>query len=358
MHYFHSREESAEILRRALQLMAPHQAAFHPLSYAVWYEHAADLNPGLSRDLEKFTLPDAPLGEPDIARLYALHIAARDIEAFERAQSQLRTLLEDTATGAASAQTAAVRLTHTLEGIDRKLEQPTDAAALKRMVAELLTQVRSMQRVTSEFSEKLSTNRAEVESVVDRLERAQTEPLRDPLTGLNNRHGFQRAVDALGASGYDLDGVALLAADIDHFKKINDTHGHVIGDKVLLKIAEVLRTHTKPDDIASRLGGDEFEILLPGKSLAEAAALAEQIRVSVARTLISRSDGSEYAGQVSLSIGLAVGQKDDTLESLRNRADAAMYRAKDAGRNRVSLSSQRGPPSLQPNIAPPEKRVR
>lgn len=358
MHYFHSREESAEILRRALQLMAPHQAAFHPLSYAVWYEHAADLNPSLSRDLEKFTLPDAPLGEPDVARLYALHIAARDIEAFERAQSQLRTLLEDTATGAASAQTAAVRLTHTLEGIDRKLEQPTDAAALKRMVAELLTQVRSMQRVTSEFSEKLSTNRAEVESVVDRLERAQTEPLRDPLTGLNNRHGFQRAVDALGASGCDLDGVALLAADIDHFKKINDTHGHVIGDKVLLKIAEVLRTHTKPDDIASRLGGDEFEILLPGKSLAEAAALAEQIRVSVARTLISRSDGSEYTGQVSLSIGLAVGQKDDTLESLRNRADAAMYKAKDAGRNRVSLSSQRGPSSLQPNIAPPEKRVR
>jgi diguanylate cyclase len=349
MHYFHTREESAEILRRALQLMAPHQAAFHPLSYAVWYEHAADLNPGLSRDLQKFSLPDAPLGEPDVARLYALHIAARDIEAFERAQSQLRTLLEDTASGAAGAQTAAVRFTHTLEGIDRKLEQPVDAAALKRMVADLLTQVRSMQKITSEFSEKLSTNRTQVESVVDRLERAQTEPLRDPLTGLNNRHGFQRAIDALGASGFDLGGIALLAADVDHFKKINDTHGHVIGDKVLLKIAEVLRTHTKPDDIASRLGGDEFEILLPGKSLAEAAALAEQIRVSVARTLISRSDGSEFSGEVSLSIGLAVGQKDDTLESLRHRADAAMYKAKDAGRNRVSLQS---------NIAPPGKGAR
>jgi diguanylate cyclase len=300
-------------------------------------------------------LPATPLDEPDVARLYALHIAARDIEAFERAQSQLRTLLEDTASGAAGAQTAAVRFTHTLENIGRKLEQPADAAALKRMVTELLTQVRSMQRITSEFSEKLSTNRAEVESVVDRLERAQTEPLRDPLTGLNNRHGFQRAVDALAASGGDLDGVALLAADVDHLKKINDTHGHVIGDKVLLKIAEVLRAHTKPEDIASRLGGDEFEVLLPGMTLADAAELAEQIRVSVARTLISRSDGADYAGQVSLSIGLAVGQKDDTLESLRHRADAAMYSAKDAGRNRVSVSPKRGP---QPNIAPPAKQVR
>jgi diguanylate cyclase len=339
MYYFHSREESAEILRRALQLMAPHKAAFHPLSYALWYEHAADLNPGLSRDLEKFVLPDRPLCEPDVARLYALHIAARDVEAFERAQSQLRTLLEDTATGAASAQTAAVRFTHTLESVGRKLEQPPDAATLKRMVAELLSQAQTMQRVASEFSEKLSTHRAEVEGVIDRLERAQTEPLRDPLTGLNNRQGFQRALDASGCS---LRRAALLALDVDHFKTINDTHGHVIGDKVLLKIAEILRSHIKADDIASRLGGDEFAVLLPGMSLDDAAALAEQIRASVSRTLISRSDGTEFAGQVSLSIGLAVGEEGDTLESLRHRADAAMYKAKDAGRNRISMALQRG----------------
>lgn len=342
MHYFHSREESAEILRRALQLMAPHKAAFHPLSYALWYEHAADLNPGLSRDLQRFSVPDAPLCEPDVSRLYALHIAARDVEAFERAQSQLRALLEDSASGAASTQTAAARFTHTLDSVSKKLEQPVDAATLKRMVSELISQAQIMQKVTVEFSEKLSTHRNEAMSVVERLERAQTEPLRDPLTGLNNRHGFQRAADALTHS--DLDGVALLAADVDHFKSINDTHGHVIGDKVLLKIAEILRTHIKADDIASRLGGDEFAVLLPGMSLDEAAKLAEQIRVSVSRTLISRSDGAEYAGQVSLSIGLAVGEKNDTLETLRHRADAAMYKAKDAGRNRVSLSSQRGSP--------------
>jgi diguanylate cyclase len=226
------------------------------------------------------------------------------------------------------------------------LEQPTDTLALKRMVAELLSHAQNMHLITSEFSQKLATNRAEVVTVIDRLERAQTEPLRDPLTGLNNRHGFQRAADALGTSLSNLNGVPLLAADIDHFKKINDTHGHVIGDKVLLKIAEILRTHIKAQDVASRLGGDEFAILLPGMSLAAAAALAEQIRMSVARTLISRLDGVEYVGQVSLSIGLAVGEKDDTLESLRHRADAAMYRAKDAGRNRVSLAAQRAPATV------------
>jgi diguanylate cyclase len=346
MHYFHSREESAEILRRALQLMAPHKAAFHPLSYALWYEHAADLNPGLSRDLEKYYVPDAPLCEPDVSRLYALHIAARDVEAFERAQSQLRALLEDTASGAASTQTATVRFTHALDSVKNKLEQPVDAATLKRLVADLLSHAQLMQKVAVEFSEKLTTHRTEVMDVVERLERAQTEPLRDPLTGLNNRHGFQRAADALTTP--NLNGVTLLTADVDHFKKINDTHGHVIGDKVLLKIAEILRTHIKAEDVASRLGGDEFAVLLPGVSLSEAAELAEQIRVSVSRTLISRSDGAEYAGQVSLSIGLAVGEENDTLESLRHRADAAMYKAKDAGRNCVSLSPQRGSHSASP----------
>ena len=340
MHYFHSREESAEILRRALQLMAPHKAAFHPLSYTLWYEHAADLNPGLSRDLQKFSVPDAPLCEPDVSRLYALHIAARDVEAFERAQNQLRTLLEDSASGAASTQTAAARFTDSLERANDELDQPIDVATLKRLVTEIINQAQIIQKVAVEFSEKLSTHRVEAMKLVDRLERAQSEPLRDPLTGLNNRHGFQRAADALTPA--DLDGVTLLAADVDHFKTINDTHGHVIGDKVLLKIADILRTHIKPDDVASRLGGDEFAILLPGMSLADAAELAEQIRVSVSRTLISRSDGAEYAGEVSLSIGLAVGEKHDTLESLRNRADAAMYKAKDAGRNRISLSPQCG----------------
>jgi len=92
---------------------------------------------------------------------------------------------------------------------------------------------------------------------------------------------------------------------------------------------------------------------LPGVSLSEAAELAEQIRVSVSRTLISRSDGAEYAGQVSLSIGLAVGEENDTLESLRHRADAAMYKAKDAGRNCVSLSPQRG--SQSASVTPPNQ---
>jgi diguanylate cyclase len=339
MHYFHKREESAEILRRVLQLMAPHKAAFHPLSYAIWYEHAAWLNPGLSREIEQTLASGTLLTDSDVVRLHALHIAARDVEAFERAQGQLKALLEDTAQGAASAETASAHFADTLENVFRQLERPVSAEALKRLVGDLLSQAHSIHVVATELNRKLAANRAAVVGVMECLERAQTEPLRDALTGLNNRHGFQRAVDALGHPPPGLQGAALLAADVDHFKRINDTHGHVIGDKVLVKIAEILRSNIKTQDIAARMGGDEFVVLFPGTALAVAAAVADQIRTAVSRMLISRADGVEYVGQVSLSIGIAIAEPDDTLESLRHRADAAMYRAKDAGRNRVSLAA-------------------
>src|SRR5579875_757158 len=104
MRYQHSREESAEILRRALQLMSPHKAGYHPVSYAVWYEHAGDLNPALTQELDRLLGADTVLSDADICRLHALHIAGRDVRAFEQAQSQLREVLSESEKSAAHAE--------------------------------------------------------------------------------------------------------------------------------------------------------------------------------------------------------------------------------------------------------------
>jgi diguanylate cyclase len=100
----------------------------------------------------------------------------------------------------------------------------------------------------------------------------------------------------------------------------------------------VLRSSIKGRDVAARLGGEEFAVLLPQTSLSGAAAVAEQIRGTVAQGRICRPDGNESIGQVTLSVGVAIAKADDTLEALLERADAAMYTAKRAGRNRVSLA--------------------
>lgn len=337
MRYQHSREESAEILRRALQLMSPHKAGYHPVSYAVWYEHAGELNPALTQEIGKLLAADTLLSDIDICRLHALHIAGRDVQAFELAQSQLREVLGESQQQAGQAERTIKRFTVTLdEAIQDAHRQGEGANALTSRVTRVLAEASRLQSVLGTLHQQLARQREELDQVMERLERAQTEPLRDPLTGLKNLHGLRRAVEA--RESCELTGVAFLAADVDYFKSINDTHGHVIGDKVLAKVAEVLREQLTGEDMAARLGGDEFGLFLPGKSLAAAAALAEHIRATATRTVITRHDGMQYVGAVTLSIGVAIGEPGDTLESLRHRADEALYEAKDAGRNRVALA--------------------
>jgi diguanylate cyclase len=271
-------------------------------------------------------------------RLYAQHIAARDMEAFERLQLQLRNLLEDTAQSASSASIQAAEFGHSLEGHAKVLASPQEPEKLRQVVDDMLSGTRKMQSVTQTLSAKLQARTNEVNALTESLRRAQSEALLDSLTGLKNRRGLERAVEDLLREPPGLQGSALLLADIDHFKVVNDTYGHVLGDKVIRAVAHVLRSSIKGRDVAARLGGEEFAILLPQTSLTGAAAVAEQIRGTVEQGRICRPDGNESIGQVTLSVGVAAARPGDTLEALLERADAAMYAAKRAGRNRISLA--------------------
>ncbi len=337
MLYQQSREESAEILRRVLQLMSPHPAGYHPLSYTVWYEHAAELNPPLSQEVEKLLASASPVSDADVRRLHALHIAARDVAMFELAQRDLRELIGRTEQDAADAQETLGQFTETLAAAAQQMAEP-DGHAVPALIGSLLAQSAQVCSRLSALHAQLARQRQEVVGIIERLERAHTEPQRDPLTQLANLNGLRRAIEGEGNPD-GLMHVALLAIDIDYFKRINDTHGHVVGDKVLVKVAGILRERLAGDDLAARIGGDEFVVLLRAKSLAAAAALAETVRSAAQRMLIVHPDGAQFAGDVTLSIGAAVARAGDSLETLRHRADSALYDAKSAGRNRVAVAA-------------------
>src|SRR5215475_3583802 len=139
MRYLENKERSTEILRLALPLMARQLAAFHPLSYALWYEHCAGMNPDLSRILDTRLTANSALSEADVWRLYAQHIAARDIESFERLQLQLRNLLEDTAHSASTASAQAAQFGQALQGHAQQLtaSKSHDAQQVLEVVQEL-----------------------------------------------------------------------------------------------------------------------------------------------------------------------------------------------------------------------------
>ncbi|BCJ91105.1 GGDEF domain-containing protein [Terrihabitans soli] len=162
--------------------------------------------------------------------------------------------------------------------------------------------------------------------------------LRDPLTGGGNRRYFmQEGAWALEKARRARQPSAVVIADLDHFKSINDTFGHATGDAVLQLFAEVARSHLDPDQVFGRLGGEEFGIFLPGSGETEALEITERIRRNFAAKALS-VDGFAVSAKVSLGICLAPYSTHQLTEMLAG-ADSALYEAKNKGRNRVETVS-------------------
>jgi len=159
----------------------------------------------------------------------------------------------------------------------------------------------------------------------------------DPLTNTFNRRHFlelseRKIKRTITSNGH----ASFLLFDLDHFKKINDEHGHIIGDQVLQGIAQTCTKHLRPDDVLGRFGGEEFVILLPETKLEDARNIAERLRLLIAETPFETEIGPI---NTTISIGVAIKEKTTTMsiDQLLSRADRAMYRAKQAGRNRVII---------------------
>lgn len=339
MRYVQSKEQSSELLRLALPLMAKQMAGYHPVSYAIWYEHVAGINPMLSQLLDERLGTNQPLSEEETYKLHERHVRARETELVEKLKEHLRTLLEDAAASAAAVGSQAGEFCKVLEEGRRELSDSLNPEALGQILSRLVQETTRMQSRTEAISIRLEAKAREVSTLTQELERAQTEALTDPLSGLKNRRGLERDVEDLRATEGGLAGVALLLADIDHFKQINDTYGHLFGDKVIRAVAQVLHANIKGRDVAARIGGEEFAVLLPGTSLGAARLLADRLRIAIERSRIHRGgDKAPAVGNVTISIGVAAGLADDAFENLMDRADRALYAAKRGGRNRVCLA--------------------
>jgi len=157
----------------------------------------------------------------------------------------------------------------------------------------------------------------------------------DPLTQvLNARAYYARCEQQMALSARTRQPFSVLFVDLDHFKKINDTHGHAAGDEVLKLAAQTLGQHLRNTDVLGRIGGEEFSIFLPNTALAGALQVAESLRAAMERC---QAEAGGTALKITASIGVATGGPDTpTMQSLQQQADAAMYEAKKAGRNRVS----------------------
>jgi len=176
---------------------------------------------------------------------------------------------------------------------------------------------------------ELESKQKELLEVNEQLEKLATT---DGLTGLKNRRSFQEDLASnISLFASNSQPLSLLLLDIDHFKKINDTYGHLTGDRVLQGLGLILKEELREEDVAARYGGEEFALILPNTDQSVAQYIAESIRLRV--------ESAGWTDQtVTISIGVATIVKGDTISTLQSRADQALYASKNGGRNQVTLA--------------------
>ena len=219
------------------------------------------------------------------------------------------------------------RLSAKISSLSPADDPPVDGASAETLTDALTQVIQSNQRLKGE----LVAAQARFDELARQLEVDMAEANRDALTGLANRKVFEEALQQhIGECRRRQSRLSLILVDVDHFKQINDRHGHLTGDDVLRGLARVLSGAVRQTDLVARFGGDEFACILPFTTLQNATRVAERIRTSVAAgTLLS--DGSQL--QITLSTGVAEFSRDDDAQTVLKRADTALYASKHAGRN-------------------------
>ena len=329
------REQVVAHAYAAIASMAKHAVPPSPPCFTVWYNYHAGDNTMVRRVLDTYLSNGRPITDALLQEIHARFFDThREAIALTHTTDRLREATEAVAglIRDSGGQTAryGTALGQFSDGIGR------NGADLQGALGRIMADTQDMAERTVRLSERLEVSARIIVELRDQLEEALRESRTDVLTGLPNRRAVEamvpHLVETTRQKGMPL---ALGILDIDRFKSINDSWGHPVGDAVLRRVAGTLRDGLLADACCGRFGGEEFILLLPGYGLQAAGQLMERLRQLVEAQSFSLRNGGQMLGVITVSAGLAVQGRDESWSGLLSRADAALYRAKQAGRNRV-----------------------
>ena len=331
-------ETSHRIAEAALEALRALKLAATPRNIEVWCAHVEGKSPALSRDLQKCISEYGAVSQQHASELYDRHILRKDlsgdvIELVERFQVEVAKLGEAIELTGENANAHTEKL-HSLSSEIKKTGNID--VAVETLIGSVMSITQSICESNRELEDQLGQSSEEIASLRTNVESIKLEAMKDPLTGVKNRKAFDEAIGRLAQTANESgEPLALVLADIDHFKRFNDRWGHQTGDHVLRLVAEVMNANVKGQDLLARYGGEEFGILLPGTTLENAEMLANRIRSAVESRRLKKRRTDEDLGVVTLSMGVAQFRADEALEVFIDRADSCLYAAKRGGRNQV-----------------------
>jgi diguanylate cyclase len=339
MRYQESKTRSAELFRLALGHMTQHEASPNPMAFAVWYEYVAGINAKLTRLLDERLQGGMPIDDDVIARLYGDAIAEADHDAVQRISTELQRVMSGMAENASSTGEQAGAFGRQIDGLAAALAS-NDPSALAPMLDRTRAGAADMKGAAHALEQQVIASSREIVRLRADLSRARDEAQLDPMTQLLNRRGFDREMQAMLAQPCDEGRQhGLIMLDIDRFKGINDTRGHLMGDKVIRALGELVKACVpRAAHTAARFGGDEFAILVPNGTMRGSLELAETVRTRAKAMTIRDRKTQSVLQTITVSVGVAALQSGDEPAQLIGRADAALYQSKQAGRDRVTAA--------------------
>lgn len=333
-------EKAGEIFRLTVAFLGKHQLIINPVNFSLAYHYVTGDNPSLNSRIDEILETEEGWDEAIVGKLFRHYVCNCD-------ESVLRDLREELMDIVAHTLGTMIDLTGKTSVANEKIKGYIETLAasnridsVMQAVSSIISETRYLVTETNQFETQLLSSTEEVEKLKQELCFARQEAMLDSLTGVMNRRGFDQRLASMINEKDNQQGMnfCLLLMDIDRFKVINDNHGHLLGDKVLRAVAELLTRHTKGKDACARFGGDEFAILLPDIGTNNACNLAEYIRSTIQKIVLKRPNSGNVVGGITVSIGVAGYRNGETSEALLNRCDQALYRSKSLGRNRVTLA--------------------
>lgn len=331
----------------ALASLRRHALPDEPQYLAVWYAYHRGLDPALRQAMDARLRDGQPVSPLILADLHR-RLLAGEVPGLPENRGKVQAAADSLLALTANAGEQMADFGRILEEVGTGLAL-LEGAELRQLAAGLVTLTRGLTARTEQVSHRLAETERSVTELRRQLAALNQAALTDSLTGIGNRRAFDADLEAmLGEPRTQRRPPTLLLLDIDHFKRVNDTWGHPVGDALLRFVGLQLRTGVRPTDRSYRIGGEEFAILLPGTPVAEALVVAERVRRAVADHDFKLRTSGERIGRVTLSGGAATHGPGETGEDLFARADAALYAAKAAGRDRVLVATPRGSPAAPP----------
>ncbi len=317
---------------KAIDFLLGHDIPPAPLNYWVAYEFLQGTRRELNAYLESHLGGQKPLDEILLQHLFDRFITNERGERFQGVRNDLYAILQSLLATITETSDASEGYKQELESNLDKLRTQQDQRSLQNIAADMITAAVASQLQNGKLQARLQDAHKETEQLREELEAQRREAMVDHLTGLFNRRAMDYQLGPLWDDGQNF---SVLLMDIDHFKTINDNYGHAVGDIVIRNVADVIRRCIRGEDLAIRYGGEEFLVILPNTHLQGAITVAETIRKRIeALRLVRRNDNFALA-PFTISLGVANRQAEDDQDSLLERADKALYRAKSLGRNQV-----------------------